>query len=180
MAYFRHHGRCVDLRCVGTDSGKADPRGSGLLLRSGKIHGHAGGITSGRPGRPSDGYHHNRHSLRHLLRCAVVFVYQTASLERCGPLAALARSSNLVGGNWWRVFGILLLMFILWIIASSIAGAVLGLVPYAGPIVVAVLFAPVQTIVQTLVYHDLRVRRDGLTGYGPEVLASELESSQGL
>ena len=27
---------------------------------------------------------------------------------------------------------------------------------------------------------DLRVRRDGLTGYGPEVLASELESSQGL
>ena len=56
------------------------------------------------------------------------FVYQTASLERCGPLAALARSSNLVGGNWWRVFGILLLMFILWIIASSIAGAVLGLV----------------------------------------------------
>ena len=71
-------------------------------------------------------------------------------------------------------------MFILWIIASSIAGAVLGLVPYAGPIVVAVLFAPVQTIVQTLVYHDLRVRRDGLTGYGPEVLASELESSQEL
>ena len=70
------------------------------------------------------------------------FAYQTASLERCSPPAALARSSDLVRDNWWRVFGILLLMFILWIIASGIGGAILGFIPYVGPIVVAILFAP--------------------------------------
>ena len=39
------------------------------------------------------------------------FVMQTASLERCGPPTALARSSDLVRDNWWRVFGILLLIW---------------------------------------------------------------------
>jgi len=107
-------------------------------------------------------------------------VMQTASLERCGPLAALARSSDLVRGNWWRVFGILLLIGILLAIANGIASAVLGLIPYFGPIVVAVLFAPVWIIAQTLLYHDLRVRRDGQLGYDVEVLASELQSARGL
>ena len=111
------------------------------------------------------------------------FVYQTASLERCGPLAALARSSDLVRGNWWRVFGILLLIGILLAIANGIASGVVDRIPLVGPIlllVVAVLFAPVWIIAQTLLYHDLRVRRDGLVGYGPEVLASELDSSRAL
>ena len=111
------------------------------------------------------------------------FAYQTASLERCGPRAALARSSDLVQGNWWRIFVILLLMFILLAIANGIASGILGLIPSVGPIllvVFAVLFAPVLIIVQTLLYHDLRVRRDGLVGYSPEVLSSELESSRAL
>ena len=117
------------------------------------------------------------------------FVYQTASLERYGPQAALARSSDLVRDNWWRVFGILLLIGISMAIANGIASAILGLIPYIGPlglipyigpIVVAVLFAPVLILAQTLLYHDLRVRRDRLAGYDPEVLASELESTRGL
>ncbi len=105
---------------------------------------------------------------------------QTASLEKCGPSAALARSSDLVRENWWRVLGILLLIGILAGIANGIAGAILGLIPYAGPIVVAVLFAPIMIIVQTLLYHDLRVRRDGPAGYAPEVLARELQSLDAL
>ena len=111
------------------------------------------------------------------------FVYQTASLERCGPLAALARSSDLVRGNWWRVFGILLLIGILLVITNVIANGILGLIPFVGPIllvVVAVLFAPVWIIAPTLLYHELRVRRDGLVGYDPTVLARELEGSRGL
>ena len=109
-----------------------------------------------------------------------LFVMQTASLERCGPVSALARSSNLVRGNWWRVFGILLLVGILLAIANAIASAVLGLVPYVGPMVVAVLFGPVWMIAQTLLYHDLRVRRDGQGHYNPAVLTSELQSQSGL
>ncbi len=101
------------------------------------------------------------------------FVLQTASLERQGPLAALARSSELVRNNWWRTFGILLLMGILLGIANGIASAGLGLIPYLGPIVVAVIFAPVWVIIQILLYQDLRTRRD--EGYGPAVLASELQ-----
>ena len=111
------------------------------------------------------------------------FVYQTASLERCGPLAALARSSDLVRDNWWRVFGILLLIGIVVGITNGIASSILGLIPYVGPIalvVVAVLIAPVLIIAQTLLYHDLRVRRDGLARYNPEILARELKSSSGL
>ena len=110
-------------------------------------------------------------------------VLQTASLERCGPLAALARSSDLVRGNWWRVFGILLLIVILLAIANGIAYGILGLITLVGPlliVVIAVLFAPVMTITQTLLYHDLRVRRDGLAGYAPDVLARELENSGAL
>ena len=109
-----------------------------------------------------------------------LFVMQTASLERCGPVSALARSSNLVRGNWWRVFGILLLVAILLAIANAIASAVLGLVPYVGPMVVAVLFGPVWMIAQTLLYHDLRVRKDGQGHYNPAVLTSELQSQSGL
>lgn len=108
------------------------------------------------------------------------FVMQTASLERCGPPAALARSSDLVRDNWWRVVGILLLFGILLAIANGIASAILGLIPYVGSIVVAVLLAPVWIIAQTMLYHDLRVRRDGQVGYYPEVLASELQSPSGL
>ncbi len=52
------------------------------------------------------------------------FFMQTASLERCGPTAAMARSSALVRDNWWRVFGILLLIGILLAIANGIAGGI--------------------------------------------------------
>ena len=112
-----------------------------------------------------------------------IFLYQAAALEKCGPSAALARSSDLVRDNWWRVFGILLLIGISVGIANAIASGILGLIPLVGPIllvVVAVLFAPVVVIAQTLLYHDLRARRDGPAGYDPEVLASELQSSRGL
>ena len=102
------------------------------------------------------------------------FVMQAASLENYSPLSALARSSDLVRDNWWRTFGILLLMGILLAIANGIASAALGLIPYLGPIVAAVLFAPVWIITQNLLYQDLRVRRD--EGYGPAVLAVELQS----
>ncbi len=109
-----------------------------------------------------------------------MFAMQTASLERCGPLAALARSYDLVQGNWWRVFGILLLIWILLLIANIIAGGILGFIPYAGPMVVAITFALVMIMAQTLLYHDLRVRRDGPAAYTPEVLAGELRSPSGL
>ena len=103
------------------------------------------------------------------------FIMQTASLERCGPTGALARSSDLVRGNWWRVFGIMSLILITFGIANGIVGSVLGLIPYVGPVVTAILFAPVLIIFQTLLYHDLRLRHDGSELYTSAVLDRELK-----
>ena len=109
-----------------------------------------------------------------------LFVMQTASLQRCNPPSALARSSELVQDNWWRVFGILLLIGILSAIVNGILSAALGQIPYAGSVVAAVLLAPVMIIAQTLLYHDLRVRRETPAGYNLEVLAVELQSRSAL
>ncbi len=38
--------------------------------------------------------------------------------ERCGPVTALRRSSRLVSGDWWRVFGVLLLVYVM----AAVAG----------------------------------------------------------
>ena len=103
------------------------------------------------------------------------FIMQTASLERCGPAGALARSSDLVRGNWWRVFSIMVLILITFGAANGIAGSVLGLIPYVGPVVTAILFAPVLIIFQTLLYHDLRLRHDGTELYTSAVLDRELQ-----
>ena len=103
------------------------------------------------------------------------FSLQSASLERRSPLQALSRSSSLVRDNWWRTFGILLVFWVLVAVGSAVAGAVLGLVPYVGSIVVSILFAPIVSIAQTLQYHDLRVRRDTAAVYTPQALERELE-----
>jgi len=108
------------------------------------------------------------------------FVIQVALLERRNPASSLARSSDLVRDNWWRAFGVLLLIGIALAIANRLAGIILDLIPCVGPMVVAVLSAPVLIIAQTLLYHDLRVRRDGPVGYNPKILASELHNPSGL
>ncbi|SDK87822.1 hypothetical protein [Streptomyces indicus] len=126
-----------------------------------------------------------------LLVCALPFVlwFWTACslapavivMEGAGPLTALRRSMRLVRGNWWRVFGIQLLMALLATVASmalalpfdllnswiptsgsdavEIAlGAVL-LVPAAAGTLVSVLLS--QTTA-ALLYTDRRIRCEGL------------------
>lgn len=95
------------------------------------------------------------------------FIWQAALLEGCGPRAALRRSSALVKESWWRVLGVMLLFGL---IAGAISG-VLGIIPVLGSIVGAILSAPIAIIGSTLLYYDLRVRKEG---YSLEVLAGEL------
>jgi len=103
------------------------------------------------------------------------FILQAASLERCGPKSALARSSDLVQDSWWRVSVILLGVIFLVAVGNSFVSLVLDVIPYVGPVVAAILVAPVMIIAQTLLYHDLRVRADTPGGYDLEVLAEELQ-----
>lgn len=96
-----------------------------------------------------------------------IFLCQAALLEGLGPIAALSRSWALVKGNWWRVFGIMLVVSL---IAVAI-GAILGLIPVVGETIGNILVAPITMTSATLLYYDLRVRKEG---YSLEALVEEL------
>ena len=96
-----------------------------------------------------------------------VFIYEAALLEGLGPIAALSRSSALVKGNWWRVWGI---MLVLGIITSAIT-AIFGKLPEAGTAIGSILSTPILVIGNVLLYYDLRVRKEG---YSLESLAGEI------
>jgi hypothetical protein len=104
-------------------------------------------------------------------------------LERIGAGAALARSWRLTRGSWWRVFGILLLASVLGGVVSSmlsgpfsllggfsellidnaaVAATVYGAAVFLGSVVGGLVTTPFVTGVTTLLYVDLRMRREGL------------------
>lgn len=95
------------------------------------------------------------------------FVLQTILIEGSGITESLSRSSNLVEGNWWRVFGIMLMVgLIVWVISFA-----LSFIPAIGSIIGAVVATPIMAAAQTLLYYDLRHRKGG---YTTETLAREL------
>jgi MFS family permease len=100
------------------------------------------------------------------------FFLQAALLEHLGPVAALSRSWDLVKGNWWRVFGIMLVVSI---IAVGIS-LILGLIPMLattplGSMLAVILATPIAVTASTLLYYDLRVRKED---YNLDTLAGEL------
>ena len=106
------------------------------------------------------------------------FYAQAIMLEGKGPLSALRRSGQLVGGSWWRVFGIGIIFVIMLLIMNLIVG-IPGFIAVAfSPIVGNILFNIASSIVlplgyigATLVYFDLRIREEG---YTLEMMASEV------
>jgi hypothetical protein len=129
-----------------------------------------------------------------IMLLAMLFFYirlllatQAIVLEGHGPLAGLARSWRLVGQSFWRSLGIVILVFLFASIVSFIVqlpallvltftGAILNnpvlyqsvnlLVAYLALIVVL----PFQFIIFTLLYYDLRVRKEG---YDLELMAQQ-------
>jgi hypothetical protein len=113
---------------------------------------------------------------------------QAIVLEERGPLAGLGRSWRLVGGSFWRVLGIVATISILIYIlaglpttivnvALSFAGgdpldnlvrnqAITTLVSQIGTI----LAQPIALTIYTLLYYDLRIRKEG---YDIEILARQ-------
>ena len=106
------------------------------------------------------------------------FAVQAVAIESKSTFDALRRSQELVKGNWWRVFGIGVLFILLGIallvppiIVSVIVGSVNEVL---SSVVMAVAFAlvtPVLYIGSTLLYIDLRVRKEG---YGLQGLMDDL------
>jgi hypothetical protein len=96
-----------------------------------------------------------------------LFVLQIILIEGSSITESLSRSSNLVEGDWWRVFGIMLVVgLIVWVISLA-----LGFIPVIGSIIGAVVATPIIAAAQTLLYYDLRHRKGGYTA---ETLAREL------
>ena len=108
---------------------------------------------------------------------------------------SLSRSAFLVKKNWWRVLGILIVLGLIGSILSAVAGGVIGFVigligvavgasevligqvaELAGSLV-GIFFAPIGLIGVTLLYFDLRVRKEG---YNLEVMAQELRVADKL
>ncbi len=95
--------------------------------------------------------------------------------ENVGPIRALGRSWTLVEGKWWRTCGILLLLVLLLYVVGLIIGTffqfVAALIPglsqdarlavnQVGGSIGGVVAAPIQYIAWTLMYFDLRVRKE--------------------
>jgi hypothetical protein len=112
--------------------------------------------------------------------CAVV-------LEGKGPRAALSRSTDLVRGNWWRVFGILIVLgliligvYILGLISIFIGSAFLTIIEYSvgategsattfaslASTLLNILVGAFSAIGLTVLFQDLRTRKE-LLGPAP-------------
>jgi hypothetical protein len=108
-----------------------------------------------------------------------LFALQVVALENHGPLKALSRSSDLVKGDWWRVLGIALVFFILGMAVVLIPLELLGQAagdddPTMSLIAMAVtpiLGTILMTIGPTLLYYDLRLRKEK---FNIDVMAEEL------
>jgi hypothetical protein len=115
------------------------------------------------------------------------FFVQAVVVEGRGPVDALRRSWRLVRGSYWRVLGImlllLLLLYILIGVPTGIAGVVIQLV-FPDPVrhfamrqslstlvgyLSQIVVLPLQLVAYTLLYYDLRVRKEG---YDIELLAA--------
>jgi hypothetical protein len=100
-----------------------------------------------------------------------------AVLEPDGPITAMRRSWHLTNNNAWRTFGLVaavtitvsVLVAVVAEFVALITGALVsdssvqvavGLVIGIG---LALLTAPILPVMETVLYFDLRVRRDGLT-----------------
>ena len=98
------------------------------------------------------------------------FAGQAIMIERKRPIDALERSRVLVAGTWWRVFGIGVFFALALLGAVIAASLVIALVSFDNSGLVTVLEAvtgalifPMVPIGATLVYFDLRVRKEGYT-----------------
>lgn len=112
-------------------------------------------------------------------------------IEHVGPLRALRRSFRLVKGRWWATAGVLLVSFLMTTIVSSIVSGILTaialtssspsigfavLISLLSGVVSALIVQPFQATVVTVLYYDLRVRREG---YDLHLLAEQLGLPEG-
>ncbi len=98
------------------------------------------------------------------------FFVEAIMLERKRPIDSLWRSRDLVRGSFWRVLLIGLVYTLLAVGVTVVAGLADALLSQISPVLssvflvaVSALITPFGWIGRTLVYYDLRVRKEGYT-----------------
>jgi hypothetical protein len=106
------------------------------------------------------------------------FFVECIMLERKRPMDSLWRSRDLVQGNFWRVFLIGLVYTLLAVAVTLVAGLADLLLSQVSPVLssaflvaVSALITPFAWIGRTLVYYDLRVRKEQ---YSMDDLAADM------
>jgi MFS family permease len=96
-------------------------------------------------------------------------------VERKGVFEAFGRSRELVRGNGWQVFGVLVILFIIQFVAGLILGAIAGgiadnVVGYSvGQLLSSVLVAPLSALAAATLYFELRrLKGEPAVGAGRE------------
>jgi hypothetical protein len=88
-------------------------------------------------------------------------------VERTGPWSSLKRSAALTKGHRWKVFGLIILLFIINLIVSQILEVVLLLVgndllSILARLLWGALYGAYYAISVVITYHDLRVAKEGI------------------
>lgn len=123
------------------------------------------------------------------LSIALIVVVPSLMLEDARGLQALRRSRELVKGRWWRTFGIIILgLFVIPAVLQVILGIIFGLTFFANidtvtmrlfvehmiNVLGSVITTPFQAAILTVLYFDLRVRKEA---FDLELLAGRIGSS---
>jgi len=108
-----------------------------------------------------------------------LFIPHSVILEDIGPLSALKRSFSLTRGHWWRTMGTVFLIGIIVSVIGYLLGLAVKLVEFGfiewlhanKSVTIAItaglsafltlLIAPITWIATTLMYYDLRIRKEG-------------------
>jgi hypothetical protein len=105
------------------------------------------------------------------------FAAQAAVVDGLGPVAALARSAEVVQTRWWRTFGVLIAFSLLVGILGAILTAILqavhdGALYTAGYIVLQSILLSLSAIFGTVLFFDSRARGGSLPWEGTPALDS--------
>jgi hypothetical protein len=84
-------------------------------------------------------------------------------IERVGVIDSFGRSRELVRGNGWQVFGVIVVLFLLQLVASGVVNAIVGgasddsFVGYViADLIVRMLVVPLSAVAATVMYIELR------------------------
>ncbi len=106
---------------------------------------------------------------------------QVVMLDNMGGFVATGRSRSLVRGYWWKSFGVILVAVVLvWIInliVTRITGSAFGVsgIVVSGIVnlIIGILLAPIQSIALTLLFYDLKIRKEA---FDLEAMVGQLSS----